>query len=338
MVRSILLVFILSLALISIPAAYGNGYDDYPPDLTWSPVDDMLVAAFNDRLVIWTPDEGQVTVAYGEAASPAFTPDGSWVAFVLDGSVLYFHVDNPQTCRQPVHIGEAVACTFDPLGNYRDPVLCFTTYFLGSDIFVSSLFSSDAYLLLPEYSEARVNAPVISPDGSNIVCVNFAMNPTWYEELYIIGSSAPLGRRARTDTTFNNEREWHESNPVWITDKVLLFQIGGWGEWELRFLNIESGIDKFFLDNASQVSAVLDGQLLAFCRKDPFPLADFGRSWENPITVWIMDMESDYLTQASGAGEWATQPVLSPDGNYLAWIELVPGGEVLRVFSTEEFI
>ncbi|RKZ06238.1 hypothetical protein DRQ25_14345, partial [Candidatus Fermentibacteria bacterium] len=168
-------------------------------------------------------------------------------------------------------------------------------------------------------------------------CMNFAMNPTWYEELYIIGASAPSGRRARTDTTFYRW-DWHESNPVWITDRVLLFQIGGWGDWELRFLNIESGIDKVFLDNASQVSAVLDGQLLAFCRKDPFPVADFGRSWEDPTTVWIMNRESGYLTQASRPGEWATQPVLSPDGRYLAWIELVQDGEVLRVFTTEEFI
>ncbi len=338
MVKDVLFVAILSLAVVSVPAAYGNGYDDYPPDLAWSPAADVLVVALEDRLVIWTPDKGQVTVAEGEAASPTFTPDGSWVAFILDGSVHYFQVDNPQSCRQPVHIGDAVACTFDPQGQPRDPVLCFTTHFLGSDLFVTDLFSGDVFLLLPEYSEARFNAPVISPDGSNIACTNFDMNPGWYEELYIIGTSAPSGRRARADTTFHNEWEWHESNPVWITDKVLLFQIGGWGDWELRYLNVESGIDKIFMDNASQVSAVLNGQLLAFCRKDPFPVADYGRSWEDPTTVWIMDMESDYLTQASRQGEWATQPVLSPDGKYLAWIELVPDDEVLKVFNTEEFI
>ncbi len=338
MIRGMLCLFSIMTVFAFLPELYGNGYDDYPPDLAWSPVDDVLVAALDDRLVIWTRDDGQETVIEGEAASPAFTPDGEWVAFILDGSVRYFPVDNPRTCRWPLHIGEAVACTFDPLGHYRDPVLCFTTHFLGSDIFVTGLFSDDVFLLLPEYSEARVNGPVISPDGSNIACMNFAMNPTWYEELFIIGSSAPSGRRARADTTFGSERAWHESNPVWITDKVLLFQIGGWGEWELRFLNIESGIDKVFMDNASQVSAVLNGQLLAFCRKDPFPVADFGRSWEDPTTVWIMDRESDYLTQASRQGEWATQPVLSPDGRYIAWIELVPDGEVLKVFTTEEFI
>jgi len=337
MIRSALCITIMA-AFAFLPTLHGNGYDDYPPDLAWSPVDDVLVAALEDRLIIWTPNEGQVTVIEGDAASPAITPDGSWVAFILDGTVRYFQTDNPQTCRQLLHIGEAVACTFDPLGHYRDPVLCFTTRFLGSDIFVTGLFSDDVFLLLPENSEARVNAPVISPDGTNIACMNFAMNPTWYEELYIIGASAPSGRRARADTTFRSEWEWHESNPVWITERLLLFQIGGWGDWELRFLNIESGIDKVFMDNASQVTAVLDGQLLAFCRKDPFPVADFGRSWEDPTTVWIMNSESGYLTQASSPGEWATQPVLSSDGRYLAWIELVQDGEVLRVFTTEEFI
>ncbi len=331
MIRCILCIFAFITALALLPEAYGNGYDDYPPDLAWSPVGDVLVAALDDRLVIWTPDEGQITVAEGEAASPAFTPDGEWVAFILDGMIHYFQVDTPHAFRQPVHTGEAVACTFDPLGDHRDPVLCFTTQFLGSDIYVTGLFSGDTFVLLDEYSDARVNAPVISPDGSNIACMNFAMNPTWYEELYIIGASAPSGRRARADTTFQNRGEWHESKPVWITDDVLLFQIGGWGEWELRFLNIESGIDKFFLDNASQVSAALDGQLLAFCRKDPLPSADFGRAWEDPTTVWIMKRETMYLRQVSEQGEWAIQPALSPCGSYLAWIEMVPDGEVLKV-------
>ena len=338
MIRGTLCIIAVMTAFTLLPDVYGNGYDDYPPDLAWSPVDDVLVAALDDRLVIWTRDDGQVTVIEGETASPAFTPDGEWVAFILDGNVRYFQVDNPQTCRQPVHIGRAVACTFDPLGHYRDPVLCFTTYFLGSDIFVTGLFSDEVFLLLPEYSEAWLNAPVISPDGENIACVNFYTNPSGYEELYIIGTSAPSGARGRADKTFYNQGTWHESNPVWITDRVLLFQIGGWSEWELRFLNIESGADKVFMDNASQVSAVLNGQLLAFCRKDPFPVVDFERSWEDPTTVWIMDRESDYLTQASRQGEWATQPVLSSDGRYIAWIELVPDGEVLKVFTTEEFI
>ena len=338
MIRNMLCITAVITFLNLVPDVHGNGYDDYPPDLAWSPVGDVLVAALEDRLVIWTPDEGQITVVEGEAASPAFTPDGEWVAFILYGMIHYFQVDNPHAFKQPVHTGGAVACTFDQLGDHRDPVLCFTTQLFGSDIYVTELFSGDTFVLLDEYSDARVNAPVISPDGSNIACMNFAMNPTWYEELYIIGASAPSGRRARADTTFQNQGEWHESNPVWVTEKVLLFQIGGWGEWELRFLNVESGIDKVFMDNASQVSAVLDGQLLAFCRKDPFPVADFGRSWEDPTTVWIMDRESDYLTQASRQGEWATQPVLSPDGRYLAWIELVQDGEVLRVFTTEEFI
>lgn len=335
MIKCILLVIVLSLTLLH--AVYGNGYDDYPPDLVWSPVEDVLVAALEDRLVIWTPYEGQVTVAEGEAASPAFTPDGEWVAFILDGTIHYFQVDNPQSCRRIPHTDERVACTFDPMGHYRDPVLCFTTRFLGSDIYATGLFSDDVFVLLPENSEVRVNAPVISPDGNNIACVNFAMNPTWYEELYIIGTSAPLGIRARTDTTFYNWSEWHESNPVWITNKVLMFQIGGWGEWELRFLNIESGIEKLFMKNAHQVCSALDGRLLAFCRNDPFPEADFGRSWEDPTSVWIMDRESDYLTQASQPGEWATRPAISYDADYFAWIEITQDGEVLKVLGSDEF-
>jgi Tol biopolymer transport system component len=332
----IALIYILALSLAG--ESHGNGYDDYPPDLAWSPVEDVLVAALEDRLVLWTPDNGQIVITEGEVSSPAFTPDGEWVAFIKDGALNYFQVDNPGSLRRPVHTGDMTAVTFDPLGHYRDPVICYTTRFLGSDIFVTPLFSDEVYLLLPENSEARVSAPVISPDGRNIACMNFAMNPTWYEELYIIGSSAPDGGiRAREDTTYSNWGDWHESNPVWVSDRVILFQIGGWDEWELRFLNIESGVEKKYMENASQATAVSDGRLIAFCRMNPPSEA---ASWENWTSVWIMNRDTGYLRQVSDPEERAVQPALSisSEGRYLAWIDLTPDGEILKVSGPGEFI
>ena len=61
MIRSALCITIMA-AFAFLPTLHGNGYDDYPPDLAWSPVDNVLVAALEDRLIVWTPNKGQVTV------------------------------------------------------------------------------------------------------------------------------------------------------------------------------------------------------------------------------------------------------------------------------------
>lgn len=329
---------VLTVLLIEAGEAPCNGYGDYPPDLAWSPVDNALLAALDDRLLLWREHFGSETVVEGETFSPAVSPDGEYGVYIMDGYIYYLDLDRPGSSRRLLQVSGAESCAFDTRSDPDEPVICYTTDFLGSQLYATGLGTAEVAVLLPEDSEARLNAPSVSPDGRNIVCVSFGHTPGWYEELYIIGDAAPEGARARGSTIFNRSSDWHESNPVWLSDELILFQIGGWGNWELRFLSIRTGGEKLLLDNAHQPSATLDGRYLAFCRKDPFPQATWGRAFEDPTTVWVMDRESGYLAQASEPGEWAEQPAISPDGEYLAWIEVLPDGEELRVFESEAFI
>lgn len=313
-----------------------NGYGDYPPRIAWSPVDEVLLASLENSLVLWEEYSGTTTVATGRTSSPAFSPDGEHAVFIMDREIYYFQVDRPGSIRPLLQAGEAASVTFDPLSDPDEPVICYTRDFLGSQIFVTTLGPSEVFVLVPEDPDARVNAPLISPDGRNLACVSFGMTPGWYEELYLYGDDAPAGRRARSSKTFEDRFDWHESNPVWLSSDLLLFQIGGWGEWELRFLSIRTGGEKVLLDNGHQPSAALDGRYLAFCRNDPF--AGPGPSWEDPTTVWVMNRESGYLAQASEPGEWAREPAISPGGEYLAWIRVEGDGETLVVNESEAFI
>lgn len=324
------------LALLMTGTVMGNGYGDYPPRIAWSPVEHVLLASLEDSLVMWREHHGTITLVRGETSSPAFSPDGSHAVFIHDDGIYFIETDRPGQARSLPQAGEAASVTFDPLSDPLDPLVCFTRYFLGSQLFAATLGTGDAAALQPWDSDAMLNAPLFSPDGRNLACVNFAMNPGWYEELYLLGDDAPGGRRARLSKTFGNRFDWHESNPVWISDEVILFQIGGWGEWELRFLSIVTGGEKVLIENAHQPSAALEGRFLAFCRRDPY--AGSGPAWEDPTGVWVMDRETGYLAQASDPGEWAMEPAVSTDGEYLAWIRAAGDGEELVVNRSEAFI
>ena len=156
MIKGILFLIILFPALL--PAAYGNGYDHYPPDLVWSPVEDVLVAALENSLVIWTPYKGSVTVAEGEAASPTFTPDGEWVAFILDGryttsrSIIPIAADgfHIQTKGWPVHSIQ-----------WANPVLQFSVLPRGS---LAAIFMQwDSFQMMFSYSCPRIRKSASTP-------------------------------------------------------------------------------------------------------------------------------------------------------------------------------
>ncbi|MBD3277287.1 MAG: hypothetical protein GF388_03220 [Candidatus Aegiribacteria sp.] len=328
-----------SVLILLIPlTASGNGYGQYPSPLAWSPCDDILLCSLDDHLVMWTPDDGEEVLFQGETMSPSFSAGGEYAAFVANSTIHYFRVDHSISLREMFHAGRANALDFDAGGSSANHALCFTREFLGSHLYATTLGESDVFTLLPDRTDLRLSSPVVSPDGKNIACVRFGAAPGWYEELFLVGDAAPEGGRARVDSTFEGDSQWHESNPSWLSSDSLVFQIGGWGEWDLRVLDVYTGKDSLLIENGRQPSSALEGRLVAFTRRDTFGGADGTPRWEMPTSVWILDRHTEYLVQASLDGISAKHPAVSPEGEYIAWIELHGENEVLSVHLLEEFV
>ena len=317
--------------------AVGNGYGNYPSDIAWSDHGEYLLARLDTELVLVEVDGDSVAVISGDPMSPSISPGGRFGAFTMDGGLFFFPVSDPSDVRSVPWATHAETCFFDPAADPEEPVLVYASDSPYGTLHAASPTSAGSRLLNPE-GRFHLKAPVLSPGGTAIACVNFATNPTWYEELFLLGGPYPHGTRARRDSTFRGWSEWHESNPVWLTDGELLFQIGGWGDWELRVLNIETREDSVLIEDAQEPSAALEGRLVAFCRTDPLPDPALNQSWEKPTMVMMLNTATGYLTKASGNGEWAVQPALSPDGEHIAWIRITDRGRSLVVRDTEEFI
>ncbi|MBD3276988.1 MAG: hypothetical protein GF388_01700 [Candidatus Aegiribacteria sp.] len=332
-------VFAALVLMLFVPLTVsGNGYGEYPSPLAWSPCDDILLCSLEDHLVMWTPDDDEEILFQGETVSPSFSACGEYAAFVANASIHYFQVDHSISLMELFHAGRANALDFDVGGSSSNPSMCYTRDFLGSLLYATTLRESDVFTLLPERTEMRLSSPVVSPDGKNIACVRFGAAPGWWEELFILGDAAPEGGRARADSSCEGDSQWHESSPSWLSSDSLVFQMGGWGEWDLWVLDIYTGEDSLLIENGRQPSAALDGRLVAFSRRDTFGGAGGTPMWDIPTSVWILDRHTGYLVQASSDGVCAKHPAISTEGEYIAWIEIQGENEVLSVHRLEEFV
>ena len=316
----------------------GNGYGEYPSPLAWSPFDDILLCSLSDHLVMWEPNQGEEILLQGETMSPSFSADGEYAAFVANSTIYYFQVDRSISLRELVHAGRTHALDFDAGGDSENPALCYTRDFLGSRLHATTLGAGEVFTLLPERADLRLSSPVVSPDGKNIACVRFGAAPGWWEELFLVGDAATEGGRARADSSYEGGSQWHESSPSWISSDSLVFQMGGWGEWDLFILDVYTGEDSLLIENGRQPSAALEGRLVAFTRRDTFGGADGTPMWEMATSVWIVDRHTGYTVQASPDGICAKHPSISSEGEYIAWIELHGENEVLAVHRLEEFV
>ncbi|MCD6118751.1 PD40 domain-containing protein [bacterium] len=306
-------------------ALFANGYDTYPPPICWSPTGDMLMAVMDDELWVVSTDGYADVLGYGEVASPTFSEDGKYIAFVEDGELRVFGLST----RQMIDIetgGDVLDCAFDrtvPDGesSYQ---LYFTAgpRFYGCDIFRYD-FKLETIFIETDTGDASASAPVPSPDKSGFAFVLHGIeSPGGYEQLWF--KAGPHSEIAPL-TAEQEFGEWgyHESNPVFLDPHTIVFQRGGWGDWNLYSLDLNTGRETLFLNDAQQASVSRYRGIMAFTRRSYFAKTHEEYDWEIMPSVWVKYLDTGEAYKVSASGVWAEFPAVSPDGTHIAWIETV---------------
>jgi hypothetical protein len=321
---TILVALVVLIALsFSTGAAFANGYEENPPRLAWSPAENLLAAVVNDELWLIRDQSYADVVSSGAVASPTFSQDGRYLAFVQGGNVNLYDTDSRET-KVVDDSGEAVDCTFDcvePEGTLTHK-LYFTAgpLYYGCDIYMYDVDNGQLYTVTDE-GEASASAPVPNPYSDMIAFVLHGIDsPGSYEQLYIKGGE--FGRiRAATGPQPAGEWGYHESNPVFIGPNTVVFQRGGWGDWSLYKLDLSTKREEIFLADAEQPSMSSFRNILAFTRRDQYLKEEYEYDWEIPPTVWVKFLDTDEEFQISASNVWAEFPAVSIDGTHIAWIE-----------------
>lgn len=335
-----------ALALLWRLPALANGYDFYPAPLAWSPDSTSLLAAWSSQ---FPQGEGPSSSAFGElrliqpasgtqqaveaayCTSPAWHPDGRSFAAIVNGSLRYYML--PQSAGGRVMAFGALSprfdlldCSFNP--RWREsgqPLLLFSAgeRFYGCDIYAWQPQSGISTLL--DLGGSSVLSPLFLPDG-RLACLAQGMDgfPAGaYERIMVIsGGSSPGQLSPEGRGPAISPSEYHECYPLLIPGtNEMLYQRGGWGDWSIYKLNLDSGLETLEAADAQQPSLSADGRWLAFTRRDPQAKASQEYDWELPSSVWILDRSCGVESRVSADGLYAETPAVSPDGRWLAWIE-----------------
>ncbi len=310
-------------AIASPTAAFANGYEENPPRLAWSPVENVLAAVVNDEMWLVRDCSYSDVIASGDVASPTFSQDGRYLAFVQGGNLMIYDMDT-LICMAVVDTGEVIDCTFDrvePDGRTSHKIY-FTAgpLYYGCDIYIYDVASAEIFIVTDE-GDASASAPVPNPYSDMIAFVLHGIeSPGGYEQLYVKGGEFPEIRAA---TAAQPAGDWgyHESNPFFIGPNTIVFQRGGWGDWTLYKLDPSTKREEVFLPAAAQPSLSTYRNVLAFSRRDPYLVEEYEYDWEIPPTVWVIYLDTGAEYEISPYGVWAEFPAVSIDGTHIAWIE-----------------
>jgi hypothetical protein len=341
------------LCLCLLSPAWANGYDLYPAPLAWDPCGQKLLALPPDssgnsqevQLIYSANPAMVVPLSYGnEVASPCWAPDGLRAAVVIDGRLTLFsfaqtRIDMDAGLPRPVRLGSPISntnvldCAFNPLaGQSGEPLLFFSAgeRFYGADLF--ALFDDGTVRTIAgSDSDDSFISPVPLEDGSLLFLHMSMSGDRAYERIYGRSSSEPNGRQLTAPASGPpiSPSDYHEcyASPLrGRTGREIVFQRGGWGDWQLLSLNLDSGTESLLLADAQQPSLSRDGNWLAYTHVDPAAKAEAEYDWELPGTVWLAELDGEPVRQLSSAqASSAAYPALAPQGSRVAWVEYLPG-------------
>lgn len=326
-----LLPLLLATVLIFAPVspAYANGYEVYPYPMAW--------ARDSSQLAVCLPTEFNGSSAGGPLyvydrhgrqrlylddhvySSPTFHPDGGRLAVVADGALMDIDVDSGEATTL-IDSG-VLDCAWMRRGDENRLAYSMGERFGSADIYFMYEGRGEPVQLTDTGGEAACIAPTPSP-GANIMV--FTRMPGregdyGYERLWVFYDEvSAIPYKAANE----QHREWdyHESNAVFPFDDWIIFQRGGWGDWNLYRLDLKTGKEYLELTDAQQPSVSDGGQYLGFTRRDYKAKLGTDTDWEVPPAVWLADRGRNITLRVS-RGRSAQYPAVSPDGKRMAWVE-----------------
>ncbi len=333
--------------LAAVAPAAANGYDFYPSPFAWSPDSTRLLAAWSLQFPL---GEGAQSDAVGElrlyypgsarqtlvesmyASSPCWHPDGQSFAAIVGGSLRYYLLGSPDAGR-PVSFGalspryDLLDCSFNPrAGESGQPLLFFSAgeRFYGSDIFSYGLGSGEQMVL--DLGGASALSPLPLPGGELIFLAQGmdGFPAGAYERVMLQAADSGVSQFSLPGQGPEiSPADYHECYALYSRrQNEILFQRGGWGDWAVYSHKLDSGEETLVLADAQQPSLSADGRFLAFTRRDPQAKAAAEYDWELPSSVWLLDRECGAETRVSADGYYAEAPSVSPDGSWVAWLQV----------------
>lgn len=333
--------FLFGLTLLA-SAAHSNGYNDYPSKLRWSPTGDFVAAAIDGELWIVFPAGHADMVAQGEIASPSVSPDGMLVAYVNGGNLMvYSFIEWENYILDDA--GDILDCAFETAPGERKEFSLYYSKgerFYGCDIFSIRVEERQAGLTF--YGEENITrtpntsecSPSPSPFDDSIYFLSQGGDtPGGYEQLWHMKNDSSKPEAATGSSDFG-EWGYHESNPVFFEEGTIFFERGGWGLWDLFALDPESGNESIVFAGAGKPSVSLYRGVLAFTRPDYYSIDHEMETWEYPLSVWVVDLETGYEFQVSPSGIHSDFPAVNSDGTRVAWIEQFGGRSRVVIRTT----
>jgi cyclophilin family peptidyl-prolyl cis-trans isomerase/Tol biopolymer transport system component len=329
-------------ALIAlVPAlARANGYEHYPSPIGWTNDQTVVVAVIGDSwpyqdstvqgVVRMYDREGEelLTLPACDWSGPQFSPLTDDLVAFCSGEARVYNAYGYDTSASVEAEGPLIEARFSPDGG---KYLTIGERFYGCDIWRVSEDGRTTNRLTHAGDSDSAFGPAGEHKGRLIHLYQAGLSGIVpYERIYATDLAAESSVQLTQPQTEGYPDGYHESNPQLAGD-TLFFQRGGWGEWSVYSLDLNTGVEKLEAQDAQQPSVSADGRWLAFSRRSASHRAAVENPWDAIPTVWVKDRNSGREWRYDLALGGAEFPAISRDGNRIAWLEFSGGKVRLRI-------